>query len=263
MCFSGKDRRNFRLSSPPPPNGAENGFFHLVSPAGHFRYPPTPFLGVLNSIMSLIPINQALGHHKTRFSGSRPTEFPFIHPPPPKRCRKWVFSPREPGRALQVPTHPFFGGAEFNYEPNSHQPSAGTSQNAFFQGPDRQNLRLSTPPPPKRCRKWVFSPREPGRALQVPTHPFFGGAEFNYEPNSHQPSAGTSQNAFFGVQTHRISVYPAPPPPQRCRKWVFSPREPGRATSGTHPPYFGGAEFNYEPNSQQPSAGTPENVFFR
>ena len=23
----------------PPPNGAKNWFFHLVSPAGHFRYP--------------------------------------------------------------------------------------------------------------------------------------------------------------------------------------------------------------------------------
>ena len=24
---------------------AENGFFHLVNPAGQFRYPPTPFQG--------------------------------------------------------------------------------------------------------------------------------------------------------------------------------------------------------------------------
>ena len=33
-----------------------------------------------------------------------------------------------------------------------------------FQSPDQQNSRLSTPPP-KRCRKKVFSPREPSRAL--------------------------------------------------------------------------------------------------
>ena len=52
-------------------------------------------------IISLVLINQALGHPKMRFSGSRPTEFPFLHaPPPPKRCRQLVFSPREPGRAL-------------------------------------------------------------------------------------------------------------------------------------------------------------------
>ena len=60
--------------------------------------------------MKLILINQALGQFKMRFSGSRPTEFPFVHaPPPPKRCRKWVLSPREPGRALQVPIPPNFG----------------------------------------------------------------------------------------------------------------------------------------------------------
>ena len=48
-------------------------------------------------------------------SGSRPTEFPFLHapPPPPKRCRKWVFSPREPGRALQVSTPPNLGVLNF------------------------------------------------------------------------------------------------------------------------------------------------------
>ena len=38
-------------------------------------------LGVLNLIMNLISINQALGHPKMRFSWSRPTEFSFIHPP--------------------------------------------------------------------------------------------------------------------------------------------------------------------------------------
>ena len=52
-----------------PSNGAENRFFHLVSPAGHFRYPPTPILWVLNSIISLILINQALGNPKMRFQG--------------------------------------------------------------------------------------------------------------------------------------------------------------------------------------------------
>ena len=75
----------FSLSEPTidPPNGAENGFLHLVSPAGQFKYPPPPNSGMLNSILTLIPINQALGHPKMRFLESRPTEFPFIHPPPP------------------------------------------------------------------------------------------------------------------------------------------------------------------------------------
>ena len=44
--------------------------------------PTPPNLGVLNLIMKLILINQALGHPNMHFSGSRPTEFPFIHPPP-------------------------------------------------------------------------------------------------------------------------------------------------------------------------------------
>ena len=42
--------------------------------------PTPPNLGVLNFIMKLVLINQALGHPKTHFSGSRATEFPFIHP---------------------------------------------------------------------------------------------------------------------------------------------------------------------------------------
>ena len=89
---------------PPPKNGAENGVFHLLSPAGQFRYPPPPVNWGLLSSMKLILINQALAHPKMRFSGSRPTEFPFIQPP--KRCRKWGFSPREPSRALQAPPPP-------------------------------------------------------------------------------------------------------------------------------------------------------------
>ena len=43
--------------------------------------PNPPNLGVLNSIISPIAINQALGHPEMRFSGSKLTEFPFIHPP--------------------------------------------------------------------------------------------------------------------------------------------------------------------------------------
>ena len=42
---------------------------------------------------------------------------------------------------------------------------------------------------------------------------------------------------FFRVQTDRISVYP--PPPKRCRKWVFSPREPGKALQVPTPPNLG------------------------
>ena len=83
MRLSGSRPTEFPFIQPPPPTGAEKGFFHLVSPAGHFRYHPPPNLGVLNSIISLILINQALGHPKMRFSGCRPTEFPFILPPPP------------------------------------------------------------------------------------------------------------------------------------------------------------------------------------
>ena len=99
----------------------------------------------------------------------------------------------------------------------------------MFFGVQTDRISVYPPPPPNGAENGFFSPREPGRALQVPTPPYFGGAEFNYEPNSHQPSAGTSQNVFFRVQTDRISVYPPPPPLQRCGKWVFSPREPGRA----------------------------------
>ena len=64
----------------------------------------------------------------------------------------------------------------------------------------------------------LFSPREPGRALQVP--PEIGGAEFNYQPIFYQPSAGTFQNAFFRVETDRSSSYPTLQP-QMVPKMVF------------------------------------------
>ena len=68
-----------------------------------------PNLGVLSSVISSILIDQALGHPKMRFSGFKPTEYSLAPPTPQKRCRKWVFSPRESGRALQVPTPPNLG----------------------------------------------------------------------------------------------------------------------------------------------------------
>ena len=40
MCFSGSRPTDVPFIQPPPPNGAKNRFFHLMSPAGHFRYPP-------------------------------------------------------------------------------------------------------------------------------------------------------------------------------------------------------------------------------
>ena len=73
---------------PPPSNGAKNGFFHLVRPAGHFRHPAPLILGVLNSIISSILINQALAIPKCVFSGSRQTEFPFIPPFSPRYSRQ-------------------------------------------------------------------------------------------------------------------------------------------------------------------------------
>ena len=117
--------------------------------------------------MSLILINQAPGHPKMRFSRSRPTELPFIHPPPPTVRKMCFFHLVSPAGHFRYPPH-YFGGAEFNYEPNSHQPSAGTSQNLFFRVQTDTISVYPPPPPPQRCRKWVFSPREPGRALQVP-----------------------------------------------------------------------------------------------
>ena len=73
------------------------------------QVPSPPSFGVLSSIISLVLIYQALQQPESRFTGYRPTELPFIHPPQTKRCRKWVFPPPEPGRALQVPTPPDSG----------------------------------------------------------------------------------------------------------------------------------------------------------
>ena len=99
-----------RISVYPPPlqTVPKMGFFTSWPQQGTSGTQP-PNLGVLSSIMSLISINKTLEHPKMRFTRSRPTDAPFIHHPPAKLCRKWVFSPPEPGRAIQVPTPPNLG----------------------------------------------------------------------------------------------------------------------------------------------------------
>ena len=62
-----------------------------------------PNLGVLVSIISLIPINQALGHPKIRLSGSRPTEFSFIRPPPPNGAENGFFHLVSPAWQFRYP----------------------------------------------------------------------------------------------------------------------------------------------------------------
>ena len=194
-----------------------------------------------------------------RFSGSRPTEFPFIHPPP-QRCGKWVFSPREPGRALHVPPPPYFEGAEFNYEPNSHQPSAGTPENVFFRV-QTDRISVYRPSPPKRCRKWVFSPREPGRALQVPTPPILGVLNSIMSLILINQALGHPKMRFSGSRpTEFPFIHPLP---KRCRKWVFSPREPGRALQVPTPPILGVLNSIMSLILINQAPGHAQNVFFR
>ena len=109
MCSTDSRPTEFPFIQPSPPKRCQKRGFHLVSPIGHFRCSGPPSLVLLNSIISLILSNQALGHPKMHFPGSRPTNFPFSPPPPPQGCRKWGFSPHEPGRALQVPTPLIWG----------------------------------------------------------------------------------------------------------------------------------------------------------
>ena len=73
-----------------------------MSPAWQFRYPPPPNSGVPCSIISLTVINQALGHPKMRFSGSRPTEFLFI-PPPPNGAKTGFFHLVSPTEHFRYP----------------------------------------------------------------------------------------------------------------------------------------------------------------
>ena len=59
--------------------------FSSREPSRALQVPTPPNLMVLNSIISLIHISEALGHPKMRFWRSRPTEFLFSHRPA-KRC---------------------------------------------------------------------------------------------------------------------------------------------------------------------------------
>ena len=93
---------------PPPPQTVSKMGFLPREPGRALQVPTPPILGVLNSIMRLITLPQALEHPKMCFSEASPTDFLFIHPPQ-KGCRKWGFSTREPGRALQVPSSPSLG----------------------------------------------------------------------------------------------------------------------------------------------------------
>ena len=170
MRFSGSRPTEFPFIHPPPKR-CRKWVFSPREPGMALQVPTPPNLGVMKSIISLILINQALGHPKMRFSGSRPTEFPFVHPPP-NRCRKWVFSPREPGRALQVPTPPNLGVLNSIINPILINQALGHPRMRF--SGSRPTEFPFIHPPPKRCRKWVFSPREPGMALQVPTPPNLG-----------------------------------------------------------------------------------------
>ena len=168
---------------------------------------------MLNSIINLILINQALGHPRMRFSGSRPTEFPFIHPPP-KRCRKWVLSPREPSRALQVPTPPNLGVMNSIISLILINQALGHPKMRF--SGSRPTEFPFIQPPPKRCRKWVFSPREPSRALQVPPPPpNLGVLNSIINPILINQALGHPRMRFSGS---RPTEFPFihPPPPKRC-----------------------------------------------
>ena len=183
-----------------------------MSPGGHFRYPAPPNLGVLSSIISLILINQALGHPKMHFSGSRPTEFPFVPPPPPKRCRKWVFSPREPSRALQVPNPPNLGVLNSIMRLILINQALGHPKMRFSGSRPTEFPFVHAPPPPKRCRKWVLSPREPGRALQVSTPPNLGLLSSIISLILINQAPGHPQMRFSGFRPTEFPL--APPSPQ-------------------------------------------------
>ena len=142
-------------------------FFHLVSPARHFRYPPPPILGVLSSIISLFLISQTLEHPKMCFTGSRPTQFLIIQPSPPKRCRKWVFSSREPGRALQVPVPPNLRVLNSIISLLLINQTVGPPK-MRFSGSKPTEFSFRQPSPPKRCRKWGFHLVSPARQLGYP-----------------------------------------------------------------------------------------------
>ena len=103
MCFSGSRPTEFPFIHPPPSNGAENGFFHLVSPAGHFRYPPPSILGVLNSIMRLILINQALGHLKMFFFKVQTDRISVYPPRPPNGAENGFFHLVSPAGHFRYP----------------------------------------------------------------------------------------------------------------------------------------------------------------
>ena len=218
--FQGPDRQNFCLSTPPPPpNRCRKWVFSPREPGRALQVPIPPILGVRNSIMSLILINQAPGHPKMRFSGSRPTEFPFIHPPPPQRCRKWVFSPREPGRALQVPTPPILGVLNSIMSLILINQAPGHPK-MRFSGSRPTEFPFIHPPPPQRCRKWVFSPREPGRALQVPIPPILGVLNSIMSLILINQAPGHPKMRFSGS---RPTEFPFihPPPPQTVPKMGF------------------------------------------
>ena len=145
--------------------------FSPREPGRAIQVPTPPILGVRNSIISPILINQELRHPKMRFSGSTPTEFPFIHHPPPNRAENGFFHLMSPAGHFRYPP-PLFWDAAFNYEPHSHQPSAGTAQNAVFRvNTDRTSVY---PTPPNGAVNGFFHLVSPAGHFRYPPTLFCG-----------------------------------------------------------------------------------------
>ena len=98
MRYLGSRPTEFLFIHPPPKTVPKMGFFQLREPGRALQVPIPPNLGLPNSVMSLMFINQVLVHPKMRFSGSRLTEFPLIHPPRQK-VRKMGFFTSWPQRS--------------------------------------------------------------------------------------------------------------------------------------------------------------------
>ena len=89
-----------------PPKHAIKWSFSSCEPSRAIQVPTSSILRAVNSVMTFIPINQALGHLQMRFSGSRSTQFPFIQHSL-QLCQKWVFDHVSPAGQFRYPQHRF------------------------------------------------------------------------------------------------------------------------------------------------------------
>ena len=147
-----------------------------------------------------------------------------VYPPPRNGAKNGVFHLVSPTGHLRYPPPLFLGGVESKMRPIVISQALKHPKFAFFRV---HNDRITVYPAPPNGPENAFFHLVNAAGQFGCQPPHFVGAGFHYEAKCHHPSAGTSQNAVFTLQTDGVSVYP-PLSPNGAEIRFFHVVSPGR-----------------------------------